>query len=268
MQKLLLAGALLACSACTTAPVNTASNAAQAGRQYATTVKQLNQYALDESLGFTANLLPQLPRQTDVLQAQTDAMRQRVALVDSVAVQLDQLSRYFELLDAVASGDDSVATGKALGQLASGFKIASSSVGDGIGRLVANGHHSSQMAKVLQRDAALVSAALQAVQAQLNLEMDWTKANALANQKAYWESKIQGPYVEGKTLPVSWKNAWVNSLKTPDLELLLRDAQTATDHMVQAWYALLRGDQNASATFTLVQGELADVEKRLKKVKP
>lgn len=268
MYKLLLASAVLACSACATAPVNTATNAAQAGRQYATTVKQLNQFALDESLGFTANLLPQLPRQADVLQAQTDAMRQRVVLVDSVAVQLDQLGRYFELLNAVASGDDSVATGKALGQLASGFKIASSSVGDGIGRLVANSHHSGQMAKVLQRDAAPVSAAMQAVQAQLALEIGWTRANALANQQAYWQSKIEGPYVEGKTLPASWKTAWINTLKTPDLELLLRDAQTATDHMVQAWHALLRGDENASATFTLVQGELADVEKRLKRVKP
>lgn len=108
---------LLATAACASKTPLQVEGLADTGKQYTSTLKKVNSFALDHTLEFTADLLPNLPRDNTTLQQHTDAMRQRAALVQTTANYFDTQALYFAELSALAKGDHSTGTTRALKKL-------------------------------------------------------------------------------------------------------------------------------------------------------
>lgn len=239
--------ALVACAGKT--PLQT-EGVAKTGKQYVETLKKVNTFAQDHSLEFTADLLPDLPRNDTTLQQQTEAMRERVRLVNEVAAYFDAQAQYFSELEALAKGDHSSGTEKALKKLVEALnkapdipgvpKVTKDAVA-GVAGHVASRKHSGVVKEVLLRDAETVAQALLTNQRILDEQIQWiSKREALARQVAYRE-KVQKPFVDDKKLTETWKKAWIADVKRPPTIALLEQAKAASVEMQHAWVDILRG---------------------------
>ena len=129
MRSLLGVLALLTLGGCAGPTPLETEGVAKSGRQYVNTLKKVNEFALDHTLEFTADLLPNLPRNETTLQQQTSAMRQRVELLNNVAAYFDAQLMYFAELDALAKGDNSTGTARALRKFVEALNKAPDSPG-------------------------------------------------------------------------------------------------------------------------------------------
>ena len=77
--------ALVLTAACASKTPLQTEGLASTGKQYTSTLKKVNSFALDHTLEFTAGLLPNLPRDNTTLLAQTQAMQQRAALLQTTS---------------------------------------------------------------------------------------------------------------------------------------------------------------------------------------
>jgi len=108
---------LLITAACASKTPLQVEGLATTGKQYTTTLKKVNSFALDHTLEFTADLLPNLPRDNATLLVQTQAMQQRAALLQTTSDYFDTQALYFAELSALAKGDTSTGTTRALRKL-------------------------------------------------------------------------------------------------------------------------------------------------------
>ena len=104
------------------------NSVAKTGGQYTETLKKVNSFALDHSLEFTADLLPELPREHDTLQAQTEVMRKRAQMLSELASYLDTQARYFAELEALAKGDTSAGTSRSSSVAVTGRRPTNSGI--------------------------------------------------------------------------------------------------------------------------------------------
>ena len=96
--------ALVLTTACASKTPLQTDGLASTGKQYTSTLKKVNSFALDHTLEFTAGLLPNLPRDNTTLLAQTQAMQQRAALLQTTSDYFDTQALYFAELSALAKG--------------------------------------------------------------------------------------------------------------------------------------------------------------------
>lgn len=240
---------LLATACASNTPLQVEGGAAT-GKQYTDTLKKVNQFALDHSLEFTADLLPTLPRDDATLLAQTQAMQQRLVLLQITSDYFDTQARYFAELTALAKGDTSTATTRALKKLVEalnkapdvgGIPRAGKEAVAGIAGHVASWKHSAQVRDELQRSAEPVALALLLNQQILDEQIQWiTRREALARQVEYRE-KVLEPFVGDSKLGDTWKKAWVKHVKPVPAIELLQKAKAASVDMQQAWVNVLRG---------------------------
>lgn len=224
---------------------------AATGKQYTTTLKKVNSFALDHTLEFTAGLLPNLPRDNATLLVHTQAMQQRAALLQTTSEYFDMQALYFAELSALAKGDTGTGTTRALRKLVEalnkapdvgGIPRVSKEAVAGLAGHVASWNHSAQVREELQRSAEPVAHALLLNQHILQEQIQWiTQREELARQVEYRE-KVLKPFVEDKKLGETWKNAWMKYIKqVPTIELL-EQAKAASIDMQQAWVNVLRGE--------------------------
>ncbi|WP_370262370.1 hypothetical protein [Limnobacter sp.] len=247
----LLAVCALLLNACASTPgSSTAQQVAEGGQQYVAMLGKVNKAALEHSLGFTADLLPRLPRTQATLQEQTELMQQRVVWLGQVQQHFGVQASYFAALQALAKGDTSSNTQKAVKALAGALEhvpglpslggTTKTALG-GLAQHVAKAHHSDVVAQVLQRDADAVANALLYNQQVLEEQIQWiTQREQLARQVDY-RDKVQKPYVEGNKLPEAWKKAWKTHVLGPPTVELLQQARQASLRMQEAWLNVLRG---------------------------
>ncbi|MBU0783568.1 MAG: hypothetical protein KJ798_14785 [Gammaproteobacteria bacterium] len=241
---------LLATAACASKTPLQVEGLADTGKQYTSTLKKVNSFALDHTLEFTADLLPNLPRDNTTLQQHTDAMRQRAALVQTTANYFDTQALYFAELSALAKGDHSTGTTRALKKLVEALNKAPDVGGiprvtkdavAGIAGHVVSWKHSAQVREELQRSAEPVAQALLTNQLILDEQIQWiTQRETLARQLEYRE-EILKPFVGDKKLPERWKKAWMADITQPPTIALLEQAKAASIEMQQAWVNVLRG---------------------------
>ena len=252
-----LALAAMQLGGCATAPAtSTAQEVAEGGQQYVAVLGKVNKAALEHSLGFTADLLPNLPRTENTLVEQTELMQQRVRWLAQVQQHLTLQADYFAALQALAKGDTSPNTQKVVKALAGalgnvpGLPSISNATKTAVGGLaqhVAKARHSTVVASVLERDADAVAQALLFNQQVLDEQIQWiTVREQLARQLEY-RDKIQKPFVDGKKLPESWKKAWKAGVLGPRTVELLQQARQASLRMQQAWLEVLRGQGGINA---------------------
>lgn len=259
---------LLATTACASKTPLQVEGVAKSGKQYVSTLKKVNNFALDHSLEFTADLLPNLPRNSTTLQQQSDAMRKRAQRVNEVAEYFDTQALYFAELEAMARGDHSTGTERGLKKLVEalnkapdvgGIPRATKEAVAGLAGHVATWKHSAAVAKVLERDAESIGQALLTNQRILDEQIQWiTKREELARQVEY-RDKVFKPYVDDKKLSATWKKAWIADLKQPPAIELLEQAKAASADMQQAWVNVLRGQggfEHLSATFNQINDNI------------
>jgi len=243
--------ALVLTAACASKTPSQAEGLATTGKQYTTTLKKVNSFALDHTLEFTAGLLPNLPRDNTTLLTQTQAMQQRAELLQATSNYLDTQALYFAELSALAKGDTGTGTTRALRKLVEalnkapdvgGIPRVSKEAVAGLAGHVASWKHSAQVREELIRSAEPVAHALLLNQHILQEQIQWiTQREELARQVEYRE-KVLKPFVEDKKLGETWKNAWMKHIKqVPTIELL-EQAKAASIDMQQAWVNVLRGE--------------------------
>jgi hypothetical protein len=269
--KLSCCSLLLLTAACASRTPELTANVADTGRKYAATLKQVNTYALDHALEFTADLLPGLPRDADNLQQHTEALRERALLVQAMAAYLDTQALYFAELDSLAKGDKSSSNARALRKLIEALNKGPAPAGipglakeavTGLAGQVSAWRHSDEVREVLTRDADLVASALLVNEQVLQQQIEWiSQRETLARQVEYRE-KVLKPYVEDRKLNETWKKAWIGDIKRPPAIELLEQARAASMDMQQAWVSLLRGEGGLEH----LQGALAQINSNLQAV--
>ncbi|MCQ8897398.1 hypothetical protein NQT62_13230 [Limnobacter humi] len=275
LQNLAVAVLVSTTAACSTSPVSsTAQQVAEGGQQYVSTLKKVNVLALDHSLEFTADLLPNLQRTQSTLEEQTQTMRERAQAVSLVNAYLDLQAQYFAQLQALAKGDQTAATQKNVKALADALGVVPNLPGlaapikNSVASLaghVATAAHNREVALVLQRDASVVGQALLFNQQVLDEQIQWmTFREQLAREVAYRDN-VEKPYLAEKKLGEAWKKAWMSSIKPPPNIALLEEARQASLRMQQAWLDVLRGQGNMnqlSGVFTELQASIQTLQTR------
>ena len=258
---------LLACAttACSTVAVDRAQGVAVTGSAYVVTMKKVNDLALDESISFSADVLPDMPRDADTLNAVTQELIQRAQLIADAQKYFDGLDDYFSALEALASDDQSAATAKALGDVAESLKNspvelkltdAKRDALTGLAAYIDKQVHAVAVEKALKRDADTIAQALAVSEKMLDEQIRWiTFRERLVRQKAYNDT-VQKPFVAGDTLGTDWKKSWSDYIRTPPTIALLTDAKKASADMQKAWIDVLRGQYS----FAEIQASLKNVQ--------
>ena len=259
--------ALVACvtTACSTVAVDRAQGVAVTGSAYVVTMKKVNDLALDDSISFSADVLPDMPRDADTLNAVTQELIQRAQLIADAQKYFDGLNDYFAALEALASDDQSAATAKALGDVAESLKNspvelkltdAKRDALTGLAAYIDKQVHAVAVEKALKRDADTIAQALAVSEKMLDEQIRWiTFRERLVRQKAYNDT-VQKPFVAGDTLGADWKKSWSDYIRTPPTIALLTDAKKASADMQKAWIDVLRGQYS----FAEIQASLKNVQ--------
>lgn len=267
MQIRLITTMLLALviAGCSTVSVERAQGVSATGKAYVEVIKRVNDLALDNSIEFTANLLPMLPRTETSLDASTNGIKERARLIGQAHEYLDGLASYFFELDALAKGDQSDATAKALGQVADSLKVApielklsdeKKNALTGLADIVAKQIHAAAVEKALVRDADTVAQALAISEKMLDEQINWINLREKAERQKKYNDNVKKPFVAGGPLGADWKKAWSNEVRTPPVIATLAEAKKASIEMQKAWKNVLRG-----------QYSFAEIQVSLKNVK-
>ena len=241
---------ILVLAGCSTVSVNRATGVSATGKAYVETLKKVNVLALDKSIDFTANLLPSLPRNDDTLDANTDEIKKRSLLIGTADEYLNGLASYFSELEALAKGDQSEATAKALGQVAESLKFEPIELKlsdekkkaiTGLAGFVSKQVHAAAVEKALLRDADTVAQALAISEKLLDEQIGWIKHREDAERKKKYNEDVRKPFVTGGQLDSNWKKAWSTEVRTTPVIALLSQAKKASVEMQKAWIDILRG---------------------------
>lgn len=255
----------LVVAGCSTVSVDRTIGISATGKAYVETLKKVNDLALDTSIEFTANLLPTLPRTEESLEATTEEIRKRSSLIGKAHKYLNGLASYFSELEALAKGDQSEATAKALGQVAESLKAEpielklsdeKKNAITGLAGFVAKQIHAAAVEKALTRDADTVAQTLAISEKMLDEQISWIRLREDAERKKKYNDNVKKPFVAGGQLGPDWKKAWSSEVRASPVIALLSEAKEASREMQRAWIDILRGQYS----FAEIQSSLKNVK--------
>lgn len=250
-NRVFLFALALAATGCASKLPSRVEGLANNGQAYTEALRKVNNLALDQSLEFTADLLPMLPRSADTLSASTTEMRKRAALVRQYDAQLIALGDYFSSLEALAAGGQADAVEKAAGKLAEQLKGTELAVDKkalgGAGAAIALGMHGKAVEGALQRDADLIAQVLAVNEQLLDEQIRWVTLRDELGRTVRYRDEVEKPFLDDKKLGETWKKAWVAELKRPPVIAVLEEAKLANRSMQQAWAGILLGKGNFQA---------------------
>ncbi|MDX1669275.1 MAG: hypothetical protein R3194_07655 [Limnobacter sp.] len=244
-------------SGCASQTRNQLHTFAEAGQEFTKLVRKVNQTSQKESLAFSADLLPVLPRTRETLDTHSDLMRARIELLATQREQLDLLERYFAHLEQVSKGRGSNKTEQALADLLYALQDT----------LKLTRKESSDTAEVTlelqaqrglihtsKAHAPLIARVIQAVASGLKQQAQWLEMRDDLSRVVALRDEVEKPFLSGKALPAKWKNAWMASVSPPPSRELLVQAQVATQALLTSWTEFTEGrDETASLTLILSQ---------------
>lgn len=264
MKTRLLVTSILAftVAGCATVPIERAQGVSSSGKQYVETLKEVNNLALDESIKFSANLLPRLSRTEDVLVTTTDEIKKRAQLIGQAHEYYDALATYFAELEALANGDQSESTANALSKVADSLKaqpVALELSDDkkkaltGLTGFVAKQVHAAAVEKALVRDADTVAQALTVSEQMLDEQIRWISVREKAERDRKFNSGVKKPFISGAELGSDWKDAWSSYVRTAPVIALLTDAKKASVEMQRSWINILRAQYSHAETLAALK---------------
>ena len=266
-RPFLLLAVLFSLSACSTVAVNRAEGVSESAISYVDSLKKVNELALDKSIDFTADLLLSTPRTLQNLNDKTKDINERIRLAGEYKNYLDQLGNYFTELNALANGDQSENTAKAIDKIVENLKQppAEIKISDerkaalsGLSAVVAKQIHATKVQSALERHADIVAQALEISEKLLDEQISWISIREKARKLKDYKSVVEGPYTSNPpiTLDDSWKNAWKASVSDSEVIQVLNDSKKASKALQKEWLAVLRGQYSPS--------ELQSILKELK----
>ncbi len=266
-RPFLLLAVLFSLSACSTVAVNRAEGVSESAISYVDSLKKVNELALDKSIDFTADLLLSTPRTLQNLNDKTKDINERIRLAGEYKNYLDQLGNYFTELNALANGDQSENTAKAIDIIVENLKQppAEIKISDerkaalsGLSAVVAKQIHATKVQSALERHADIVAQALEISEKLLDEQISWISIREKARKLKDYKSAVEGPYTSNPpiTLDDSWKNAWKASVSDSEVIQVLNDSKKASKALQKEWLAVLRGQYSPS--------ELQSILKELK----
>lgn len=260
---------VLILTGCTSISVDRATGVSAAGSAYVETLKKVNDLALESSIVFTANLLPDLSRSEEMLDATTEEIKSRSLLVGDAHEYFNGIALYFSELEALSKGDQSDATANALGQVAESLKAepVGLELSDekkqaltGLAGFIAKQVHSAAVEKALRRDADSVAQALAVSELMLDEQIRWIELRESAERKKSFINKVKTPFVAGGSLGADWKEAWSSEVRTPPVIALLVEAKKASSEMQKAWINVLRGEYSQAELRASLKNVKAGIE--------
>lgn len=262
-RMLLTALLLLTGAGCATVAVDRSLGLGEAGKAYVESLKNVNDFALEKSLSFTADMLAAGPRDKAILDETNALMKKRVTLVAEAAQYFDALGAYFDDLDALVKGDQSEATADAVGKLANalkqepvGLKISDEREDalTGLAGYVAKQFHAATVEKALVRDADTIARAIALGDQMLDEQIRWVKVRDDAVRSKTYIDEVETPFLkEGTSLDAQWKAAWTGQVKTSPSITVLTDAKAASRKMNEIWVDVLRGQHTRAETLALLK---------------
>ena len=238
----------LVLTGCSTLAVDRAQDLADTGKQYVSTLKKVNELALDKSIAFSAELLAhsQEPRTPELLARNTTELRERAQLVAGEAAELDKLQARFVEFESLAKGDPGESTAQTLGKFAgalpSGLSLPGESV-SGLGGLFTRHTRARTLANALARDADAITQALARDETVLKQQIDWIASREILAREQDYADKVCAPFLNqpaGKELGPEWKNAWSDYVRPPQILTLLAEARQTSQIMQRTWREVLR----------------------------
>lgn len=238
----------LVLTGCSTLAIDRAQDLADTGKQYVSTLKKVNDLALDKSIAFSAELLAhsQEPRTAELLARNTTELRERAALVALEAAELDKLQARFVEYESLAKGDpgESAAQtlGKFAGSLPSGLSLPGESV-SGLGGLFTRHTRALTLTNALARDADAITQALARDEIVLKQQIDWIASREIRAREQDYADKVCAPFLNqpaGKEMGPDWKNAWSDYVRPPQILTLLAEARQTNQIMQRTWHEVLR----------------------------
>ena len=266
-RPFLLLAVLFSLSACSTVAVNRAEGVSESAISYVDSLKKVNELALDKSIDFTADLLLSTPRTLQNLNDKTKDINERIRLAGEYKNYLDQLGNYFTELNALANGDQSENTAKAIDKIVENLKQPPAEIKisyerkaalSGLSAVVAKQIHATKVQSALERHADIVAQALEISEKLLDEQISWISIREKARKLKDYKSAVEGPYTSNPpiTLDDSWKNAWKASVSDSEVIQVLNDSKKASKALQKEWLAVLRGQYSPS--------ELQSILKELK----
>ncbi|WEI17873.1 hypothetical protein PY247_16175 [Acinetobacter proteolyticus] len=262
----------LALGSCATVPTERAKVVSKTGKEYVVVLKKVNELALDESIDFTADLLPKLPRTKIILENNTMEIKKRAELIGKSNEYYDNLSNYFSELELLINGDQSEVTSQALSDLATTLKKEPIELKlsdekkeslTGLSAYVTKQIHSIKVQNALKRDADTIAQALAISEKMLDEQIKWISLREKAIRDAEYITKIEKPFLSNAQLTNDWKNDWKKYAKQPPVIVLLEEAKNASKEMQKSWKNILRGDYSNEETLLA----LSNIKKGLDAVK-
>lgn len=240
--------AALVLTGCSTLAMDRAQELADTGKQYVSTLKKVNELALDKSIAFSAELLAhsQEPRTAELLARNTDELRERARLVALEAAELDKLQTRFLEFESLAKGEPGESTAQTLGKVAGSLPSPLSLPGEsvsGLGGLFTRHSRALTFSNALARDGEAIAQALARDEAVLKQHIEWIESRERLAREQDYADKVCAPFLNqpaGKELGAEWKSAWSDYVRPPQILSLLTEARQTNRIMQRTWREVLR----------------------------
>lgn len=245
LTTLLVALSLTGCAGQIKQVKEETSTFAQAGLDFVHATRKVTELSQRESLSFSAEILPSLPRTETVLQAQSDRMRERLELLERQRHQLDLLERYFGNLANLAKVAGSSKTEQVLADLMYAMRdlleVTRKESSD-YSELAVDYRGASSLSRTLQKDGPVIEATLLNIAKTLGQQAQWLELRDDLNRTVKFREEVQKPFLTDKNLSTKWKKAWIDSVNPPPSEEAISKARQAAYALLQAWREYATGE--------------------------
>jgi len=271
--------AALVLSACAATNIQRAEQLGALGKAYGDAVSAAGDEAMASTVDFSLDELRKERKggafQTQVerekaINSEIERLKKRQQLVAESDAQVAFLGEYFADLEQFAKQDVASSVETATGSLTDsinqlGLAIennpeAKAKLSDAertsiakLAGLVARQVHGQALARILERDAAMIGTQLKLLSKVLATYAEWINARSDMEIKAFYRDNVVKPFAAAGDLPAGWDKDVRTYLRGASLSEQLSKAQAAGQRMERFWAGYLAGE-------TSVAGMVADLK--------
>jgi len=272
----------VALSNCATTQAKRAEQLGLLGKTYADAVALAGEEAMESSISFSlaeirkehtggAFITPE--GRSKALEDQIAILKQRQQMVQKSNQLLALLAEYFTGLDQFAKQEVSTSFETASSGLIESINGISKAVENDskakakisdaertslakLSGLVARQVHGQALARVLERDAAMIGTQLKLMSKILATYSEWIRARSDMDLNDFYKDRVRKPFLGSDKLPGSWDQDVRRYLQGTSLSEKLAKAKAAGERMERFWAGYLAGETSVSEAIA----DLKDIE--------
>lgn len=269
-RRLMAVAAVALLSGCAATNIERAEQLGALGKAYADAVSAAGEEAMASTVSFSLEEIAKERKggafgtpeaRAQAIRDEISRLQERQKLVDESGAQVALLGEYFGSLEKFAKQDVAGSVETATGGLTDsinklGLAIArnpqaKATFSDGdrtaIAKLsgqVARQVHGQALARILERDAALIGTQLKLLSKVLATYAEWIGARSDMEFKTFYRENVEKPFVASGELPAAWDKDVRTYLRGVSLGGQLVRAQAAGERMERFWAGYLAGDMS------------------------